>query len=71
MPWIRGPCRCGLGPHAWLWLPDVSGAYPVFPTPAYSVPPVAMDDEEMLESQLKFLERQLEQIRTRLEALKR
>jgi hypothetical protein len=43
----------------------------VFPTPAYPVPPVAMDETEMLESQLKFLEWQLEQIRTRLEELKR
>jgi hypothetical protein len=69
MPWIRGPCRCGLGPHAWLWLPDLSGAYP--PTPAYPVPPVAMDEKELLESQLKFVEQQLEQIRKRLEELKR
>jgi len=71
MPWIRGPCRCGFGPHAWLWRSDLSGAYPFFLTPPYPVPPVAMDEKEIVESQLKFLERQLEQIRKRLEELKR
>lgn len=68
MPWIRGPCRCGFGPHAWLWLPDLSGIYP---TPVYPVSPPAVDEKEMLESQLKILEGQLEQIRKRLEELKR
>jgi len=42
MPWIRGPCRCGFGPHAWLYIPAPGETYPypvyTIPYPAYTIP---------------------------------
>ncbi|MHC1567017.1 MAG: DUF5320 domain-containing protein [Candidatus Syntropharchaeia archaeon] len=82
MVWVRGPCRCGFGPHAWIWLPTPeemmypsTPVYPVYPTPppvdaVYPTPP-PVDEKEILENQIKFLEGQLEQIRKRLEELKK
>ena len=63
--WVRGPCRCGFGPHAWVWMPE---PYEVMPYP-YGWPSPS-DEREALERELKVLEERVGEIKKRLEELK-
>jgi hypothetical protein len=65
MVWISGFCRCGFGPRAWLWQSSPGEL------PGYPVSRAARDEAKMLETPLYFLDGQLEQLRKRLEVLKR
>lgn len=65
MVWISGFCRCGFGPYTWLWQSSPGEI------PGYLVSRAARDEAKMLETPLIVLDGQLEQLRKRLEVLKR
>ena len=65
MVWTGGSCRCGFGPRAWL-LQSSPGELPGYP-----VSQAARDEAKMLETQLIVFDGQLEQLRKRLEVLRR
>lgn len=62
MPWYRGPCRCGFGPHAWIWYPGAP-PYPTWYVSKEEERRALEKEKDALEARIKEINRRLRELR--------